>query len=132
MVTRLRRHPAHDLSDLQRGRESRQKSDRSRAGYGGLLAQNPPPSGDPLRQAGHYLRLYHGLHAVSRISAGRALILGGQAAFGFTQIIYQRLTNTGSNWPRGSAYAIVLMLTCVLLVLAVMKIFKVKIGEIGR
>ena len=58
-------------------------------------------------------------------------ILGGPSSLWFTQIIYQWF-NTGSNWPRGSAYAIVLMLTCVLLVLILMKLFKVKIGEIGR
>ncbi len=58
-------------------------------------------------------------------------IIGGPSSLWFTQIIYQWF-NTGSNWPRGSAYAIVLMLTCVLLVLILMKLFKVKIGEIGR
>tara|TARA_Y100001934_G_scaffold40016_1_gene47615 strand:- start:590 stop:1522 length:933 start_codon:yes stop_codon:yes gene_type:complete len=75
-----------------------------------------------------------GCTMVFMLSAGALAapqILGGPSSLWFTQIIYQWF-NTGSNWPRGSAYAIVLMLTCVLLVLAVMKIFKVKIGEIGR
>ena len=47
------------------------------------------------------------------------------------QIIYQWF-NTGSNWPRGSAYAVSLLVICVILVLLMMKIFKVKFGEIGR
>jgi spermidine/putrescine transport system permease protein len=75
-----------------------------------------------------------GCTMVFMLSAGALAapqILGGPSSLWFTQIIYQWF-NTGSNWPRGSAYAIVLMLTCVLFVLAVMRIFKVKIGEIGR
>ena len=75
-----------------------------------------------------------GCTMVFMLSAGALAapqILGGPSSLWFTQIIYQWF-NTGSNWPRGSAYAIVLMLTCVLLVLILMKLFKVKIGEIGR
>jgi spermidine/putrescine transport system permease protein len=58
-------------------------------------------------------------------------IIGGPSSLWFTQIIYQWF-NTGSNWPRGSAYAIVLLVVCIAFVFLVMRIFKVRIGEIGR
>ncbi len=58
-------------------------------------------------------------------------ILGGPSSLWFTQIIYQWF-NTGGNWPRGSAYAVVLLVACILFVLLVMKLFKVRIGEIAR
>jgi spermidine/putrescine transport system permease protein len=58
-------------------------------------------------------------------------ILGGPSSLWFTQIIYQWF-NTGGNWPRGSAYAIVLLISCVAFVLVMMRVFKVKLGEIGR
>jgi spermidine/putrescine transport system permease protein len=58
-------------------------------------------------------------------------ILGGPSNLWFTQIIYQWF-NTGGNWPRGSAYAIVLLVTCIIFVLVMMKVFKVRLGEIAR
>ena len=58
-------------------------------------------------------------------------ILGGPSSLWFTQIIYQWF-NTGGNWPRGSAYAIVLLVSCIIFVLTMMKVFKVRLGEIGR
>jgi len=58
-------------------------------------------------------------------------ILGGPSSLWFTQIIYQWF-NTGQNWARGSAYAVVLLITCIIFVLAMMRLFKVKMGEIGR
>ncbi|MEQ9608031.1 MAG: ABC transporter permease [Kiloniellaceae bacterium] len=58
-------------------------------------------------------------------------ILGGPSSLWFTQIIY-RWFNTGGNWPQGAAYAIVLLLACLVFVLAVMKLFKVSLGEIAR
>lgn len=58
-------------------------------------------------------------------------ILGGPSSLWFTQIIYQWF-NTGNNWPQGSAYAIILLATCIAFVLIVMKLFKVKLGEIAR
>jgi len=58
-------------------------------------------------------------------------ILGGPSSLWFTQIIY-RWFNTGGNWPQGAAYAIVLLLACLVFVLAVMRIFKVSLGEIAR
>ena len=58
-------------------------------------------------------------------------ILGGPSSLWFTQIIY-RWFNTGGNWPQGAAYAIVLLLACLVFVLVVMKLFKVSLGEIAR
>jgi spermidine/putrescine transport system permease protein len=75
-----------------------------------------------------------GCTMVFMLSAGALAapqILGGPSSLWFTQIIYQWF-NTGGNWPRGSAYAIVLLAICILLVLLTMRVFKVRIGEIGR
>jgi len=75
-----------------------------------------------------------GCTMVFMLSAGALAlpqIIGGPSSLWFTQIIYQWF-NTGSNWPRGSAYAVSLLVICVILVLLFMKIFKVKFGEIGR
>lgn len=58
-------------------------------------------------------------------------ILGGPSSLWFTQIVYQWF-NSGGNWPRGSAYAVILLFICILFVLMVMRVFKVSIGEIGR
>lgn len=58
-------------------------------------------------------------------------ILGGPSSLWFTQIIYQWF-NQGGNWPRGAAFAIVLLVTCVVIVLSVMRLFKVKMGDIGK
>jgi spermidine/putrescine transport system permease protein len=75
-----------------------------------------------------------GCTLVFMLSAGALAapqILGGPSSLWFTQIIY-RWFNTGGNWPQGAAYAIVLLLACLVFVLAVMKIFKVSLGEIAR
>ena len=75
-----------------------------------------------------------GCTLVFMLSAGALAapqILGGPSSLWFTQIIY-RWFNTGGNWPQGAAYAIVLLLACIVFVLAVMKIFKVSLGEIAR
>jgi spermidine/putrescine transport system permease protein len=58
-------------------------------------------------------------------------ILGGPSSLWFTQIIYQWF-NTGGNWPRGSAYAFVLLILCIIFVMAVMRVFKVRFGEIAK
>ncbi len=75
-----------------------------------------------------------GCTMVFMLSAGALAapqILGGPSSLWFTQIIYQWF-NTGGNWPRGSAYAIVLLVFCIVLVLLMMRLFKVRLGEIGR
>ena len=58
-------------------------------------------------------------------------MLGGPSSLWFTQIIYQWF-QTGNNWPRGSAYAIILLVSTILFVLLMMKIFKVRLGEMAR
>ncbi len=58
-------------------------------------------------------------------------ILGGPSSLWFTQIIYQAF-NTAGNWARGSAYALILLASCIAFVLIMMKVFKVKLGEIAR
>lgn len=58
-------------------------------------------------------------------------ILGGPSSLWFTQIIYQGFNQAG-NWARGSAYAIVLLISCIILVLVIMKIFKVRFGEMMK
>ena len=58
-------------------------------------------------------------------------ILGGPSSLWFTQIIYQWY-NTGGNWPQGSAYAFVLLLSCIIFVRVVMRVFKVGLGDIAK
>jgi spermidine/putrescine transport system permease protein len=75
-----------------------------------------------------------GCTMVFMLSAGALAapqILGGPSSLWFTQLIYQQF-NDSSDWPQGAAYAVVLLVTCVLLVLAVMRLFKVNMGDIGK
>jgi spermidine/putrescine transport system permease protein len=58
-------------------------------------------------------------------------VLGGPSSLWFTQLIYQSFFDY-LNWARGAAYAIILLVTCTLVVLSMMRIFGVKLGEIGR
>ena len=58
-------------------------------------------------------------------------ILGGPSSLWFTQIIYQWY-NTGGNWPQGSAYAFVLLVSCIIFVRLMMRIFKVGLGDIAK
>jgi spermidine/putrescine transport system permease protein len=58
-------------------------------------------------------------------------ILGGPSSLWFTQIIYQWF-NTGGNWSRGSAYAFVLLVVSIVFVMLVMRLFKVRFGEIAK
>ena len=75
-----------------------------------------------------------GCTMVFMLSAGALAapqILGGPSSLWFTQIIYQWF-NTGGNWPRGSAYAFVLLIICIVFVMLVMRFFKVRFGEIAK
>ncbi len=58
-------------------------------------------------------------------------ILGGPSSLWFTQIIYQWF-NQGNNWQRGSAYAVFLLVSTIILVLLAMKLFKVRMGEVTK
>ena len=57
------------------------------------------------------------------------VVLSSPNTFWFTQQIYQWF-NMNDNWSRGSAYSILLLSVSVIFVLMMMKLFKVKIGEI--
>ncbi len=49
----------------------------------------------------------------------------------FSQVIYRRFFES-SNWNQGSAYALVLLVACVVFVLVVMKLFRVGIRDIAK
>ncbi|QDL93817.1 ABC transporter permease (plasmid) [Paroceanicella profunda] len=75
-----------------------------------------------------------GCTMVFMLSAGALAapqILGGPSNLWFTQLVYQWF-NSGGNWPRGSAYAIILLVVCVGFVMFMMRVFRVSIGAIGR
>jgi len=75
-----------------------------------------------------------GCTMVFMLSAGALAapqILGGPSSKWFTQIIYQGFFEY-FNWNRGAAYAIILLVSCMIIVLGIMKLFRVKMGEIGR
>ena len=59
------------------------------------------------------------------------LVLGGPRSLWFTPIVYDRFYQA-FNWPQGSAYAFILLLTCVAFVLAVLRLTKLSLGEITR
>jgi spermidine/putrescine transport system permease protein len=58
-------------------------------------------------------------------------ILGGPSSLWFTQLVYQWFNEAG-NWPRGAAYAAILLVTCLGFVLLMMRLFRINIGAIGR
>ncbi|EWY40162.1 ABC transporter permease [Skermanella stibiiresistens SB22] len=59
------------------------------------------------------------------------LILGGPSTLWFTPIVYDRFYQA-FNWSQGAAYALLLLLACILFVLAAMRIGKLSLGEITR
>ncbi len=59
------------------------------------------------------------------------LILGGPRTLWFTPIVYDRFYQA-FNWPQGSAYALVLLLTCVAFVLLVLRVSRLSLGEITK
>lgn len=59
------------------------------------------------------------------------LILGGPKTLWFTPIVYDRFFQA-FNWPQGAAYALVLLIACMIFVLVVMRLFKVSLSEIAR
>tara|TARA_B100000131_G_scaffold320359_1_gene368312 strand:- start:250 stop:1059 length:810 start_codon:yes stop_codon:yes gene_type:complete len=59
------------------------------------------------------------------------VVLSSPNTYWFTQLIYQWF-NMNDNWSRGSAYSIILLTVSVVFVLLMMRVFKVKIGEIIR
>ena len=59
------------------------------------------------------------------------VVLSSPNTYWFTQLIYQWF-NMNDNWSRGAAYSILLLTASGVFVLLMMKIFKVKIGEVVR
>ncbi len=59
------------------------------------------------------------------------VVLSSPNTYWFTQLIYQWF-NMNDNWSRGSAYSILLLSVSVIFVLVMMRLFRVKIGEIVR
>ena len=75
-----------------------------------------------------------GCTLVFMLSAGALaapLVLGGPKSLWFTPIVYDRFYQA-FNWNQGSAYALILLLTCIAFVLLVMRVFKVSFSEIAR
>jgi spermidine/putrescine transport system permease protein len=75
-----------------------------------------------------------GCTLVFMLSAGALaapLVLGGPKSLWFTPIVYDRFYQA-FNWNQGSAYALVLLLTCIVFVLLVMRLFRVSLSEITR
>ena len=59
------------------------------------------------------------------------VVLSSPNTYWFTQLIYQWF-NMNDNWSRGAAYSILLLSASVVFVLLMMRLFKIKIGEIVR
>lgn len=75
-----------------------------------------------------------GCTLVFMLSAGALaapLVLGGPRSLWFTPIVYDRFYQA-FNWNQGSAYALILLLTCIVFVMLVMRLFKVSLSEIAR
>lgn len=75
-----------------------------------------------------------GATMVFMLSAGALAapqILGGTSSLWFTQLVYQWF-NDSLNWQQGAAYAIVLLVSSIIIVLTFMRIFKVNMGDIGK
>lgn len=75
-----------------------------------------------------------GATMVFMLSAGALAapqVLGGTSSLWFTQLVYQWF-NDSQNWQQGAAYAIVLLVASIAIVLTFMKLFKVNMGDIGK
>lgn len=59
------------------------------------------------------------------------MILGGPKTLWFTPIVYDRFFQA-FNWPQGAAYALLLLIACMVFVLLVMRLFRVSLSEIAR
>jgi spermidine/putrescine transport system permease protein len=54
--------------------------------------------------------------------------LGGPNTLWFTSIVYDFFFQS-FNWPRGSAYAFILLAACIVFVMGMLRLFKVSLGE---
>lgn len=64
-------------------------------------------------------------------SLAAPLFLGGPQQRWFTMTVYDFFFQS-FNWPRGSAYAFILLAACITFVMLMLKLFKVKLGEAIR
>jgi spermidine/putrescine transport system permease protein len=75
-----------------------------------------------------------GCTMVFMLSAGSLaapLFLGGPRTLWFTSIVYDFFFQS-FNWPRGSAYAFILLAVCIVIVMLMLRLFKVSLGETIR
>lgn len=75
-----------------------------------------------------------GCTMVFMLSAGALAapqFLGGPKTLWFTSIVYDFFFQS-FNWARGSAYALILLLACILFVMLMLRLFKVSLGETIR
>jgi spermidine/putrescine transport system permease protein len=75
-----------------------------------------------------------GCTMVFMLSAGSLAapqFLGGPNTLWFTSIVYDFFFQ-GFNWPRGAAYAFILLTACIFFVMAMLRLFKVSLGETIR
>ena len=72
-----------------------------------------------------------GCTMVFMLSAGSLaapLFLGGPSTLWFTAIVYDFFFQA-FNWPRGAAYAFILLAACIAFVMLMLRLFKVSLGE---
>ncbi len=75
-----------------------------------------------------------GCTMVFMLSAGSLAapqFLGGPRTLWFTSIVYDFFFQA-FNWPRGAAYAFILLAACIALVMLMLRLFKVSLGETIR
>ncbi|MEO3433849.1 ABC transporter permease [Inquilinus sp. CAU 1745] len=58
-------------------------------------------------------------------------ILGSSSSRWFTEIIYNWFFQ-GGDWNQGAAYAIVLLLLCIVFILGMLRVFRVSLGDIAK
>lgn len=59
------------------------------------------------------------------------VMLGSTTSKWFTEIIYDQFYE-GGNWGQGSAYAFVLLFTCIAFIMAMMRLFRVNLQDIAK
>ncbi|MCQ4160207.1 ABC transporter permease [Roseomonas sp. GC11] len=64
-------------------------------------------------------------------SLAAPLILAGPRSLWFTPIVYDRFYQA-FNWQQGAAYALILLVACIIFVLGVLKLFRLGLGEIAK
>ncbi len=72
-----------------------------------------------------------GCTMVFMLSAGSLAapqFLGGPSTLWFTSIVYDFFFQS-FNWPRGAAYAFILLIACIAFVMLMLRLFKVSLGE---